>query len=50
MMQKDREMRVAFFSSAEQMLLMELYKDIITKKGDTAAINKVRVMADRLNG
>jgi len=46
-----------FFSSAEQSLLMELYddyRDIITEKGNTTAINKAREMAwqkiaDRLN-
>ena len=45
------------FSAAEQNLLMELYDDycdIITKKGNTAQINKAReaawkTIADRLN-
>ena len=45
------------FSSAEQTLLMEVneeYREIITKKGNTAAINKARDVAwqniaDRLN-
>ncbi len=45
------------FSSAEQTLLMEIYenyREIITRKGNTAAINKAREVAwqniaDRLN-
>jgi len=49
--------RAATFTSTEQRLLLETYeefKDVITKKGNTAAINKAREkgwqeIADRLN-
>ncbi len=45
------------FSATEQRLLLESYeevKDLITKKGNTAAVNKIRekgwqIIADRLN-
>ena len=51
------KMRAAYFSPAEQQLIMEIYeevKDVIGKKGNTAAVNKQRVqawqtIADRLN-
>ena len=45
MLEKDGKTRVVFFSAAEQTLLMELYeeyKGVITKKGNTAAINRAR--------
>lgn len=49
--------RAAMFTATEQRLLLETYeefKDVITKKGNTAAINKAREkgwqeIADRLN-
>ncbi len=57
MSQKEEKVRALFFSAAKQTLLLELheeYKEVITKKGNTAAINKSRDMAwrnitDRLN-
>ncbi|XP_029920946.1 uncharacterized protein LOC115368750 isoform X2 [Myripristis murdjan] len=53
----ERKERAAVFTQTEQQILVELYdeyKDIITKKGNTAAINKAREaawakIADRLN-
>ncbi len=55
-MAKSKE-RAAMFSATEQRLLLESYEevnDLITKKGNTAAVNKIRVkgwqiIADRLN-
>lgn len=57
MAQNAAKPRAEIFSAAEQNLLMELYddyRDIITKKGNTAQINKAReaawkTIADRLN-
>ena len=56
-LEKEKKTRAVFTSAAEQTLLMKVYeeyKGVITKKGNTAAINKVREMAlhkisDRLN-
>lgn len=53
----ERKERAAVFTQTEQQILVELYdeyKDIITKRGNTAAINKAREVAwakiaDRLN-
>lgn len=57
MAQNAAKPRAESFTAAEQTLLMELYDDyreIITKKGNTAPINKAReaawkTIADRLN-
>ncbi|XP_076857293.1 uncharacterized protein LOC143511587 [Brachyhypopomus gauderio] len=56
-MSKELKKRAAFFSFAEQELLIHLYeeyKDVIMKKGNTSCINKAREaawhnIADRLN-
>ena len=55
MLQKEGKTRAVFFSAVEQTLQRtEEYKGHITKKGNTAAINKAREMSlqksvDRLN-
>ena len=48
MAEKESKTRVVIFSAAEQKMLMELYdefKSVITRKGNTAAINKARETA-----
>ena len=55
--EKESKTRAVIFSAAEQRMLMELYEDfksVITRKGNTAEINKVRetawqTIADILN-
>ncbi|KAM4524492.1 uncharacterized protein PAE49_000786 isoform 3-T3 [Odontesthes bonariensis] len=57
MAEKETKVRAVIFSSAEQKLLMELYEDykgVITRNGNTVAINRARetawqTIADRLN-
>ena len=57
MAEKENKTRVVIFSAAEQRMLIKLYEDfknVITRKGNTVVINKVRetawqTIADRLN-